>query len=44
MADQQDIQAHTATYAGIISLLKWGAVGAFVVALLVLWLIAPAGK
>lgn len=44
MADDKDIQGHAATYAGLISLLFWGAVAAAVIAALVIWLIAPAAK
>ena len=40
MADQGDMTAHEQTYAGVISLLKWGAVGCFVVAAVVVWLIS----
>jgi len=39
--DGGDMKAHTATYAGVISMLKWGAVGCFLIALLVIWLIHP---
>ena len=44
MADDRNIEGHAATYGSLISLLKWGAVAVFVIAFLVIWLIAPAGK
>ena len=44
MADDKDIQGHAATYAGLISLLFWGAIGAAAIAFFVIWLIAPAAK
>lgn len=44
MADDRNIQGHAATYGSVISLLKWGAVAVFIIAFLVIWLIAPAGK
>ena len=44
MADKTQIQGHAATYAGLIALLKWGAVACAVIAALVIWLIAPVGK
>ena len=34
-----DMAAHVQTYDGLISLLKWGAVGAFIIAFLVIWLL-----
>jgi hypothetical protein len=40
MADNGDMRAHEATYAGMISLLKWGAVACFVIAFGVIFLIA----
>lgn len=40
MADPTNIDSHAATYGGMISLLKWGAVASFIVAALVIWLIA----
>ena len=44
MADETNIHSQAATYSGLISLLKWGAVAAFIVAALVIWLIAPVAK
>lgn len=40
MADPADIKAHESTYAGMIGLLKWGAVACFLLAFFVIWLIA----
>ena len=40
MADQSDMQAHEATYHSVIALLKWGAVGCFIVAAIVVLLLA----
>ena len=34
-----DMAAHVQTYDGVISLLKWGGVAAFVVAAMVIWLL-----
>lgn len=44
MAEETNIQGHAATYASLIALLKWGALGVAVIAALVIWLIAPAAK
>ena len=44
MADDKDIQGHAATYASLITLLKWGAVAVALIAAMVIWLIAPVGK
>ena len=44
MADDKNLQGHEATYASLISLLKWGALGVALVAAMVIWLIAPAAK
>ncbi len=44
MADETDIQGHAATYASLIALLKWGALAVAIIALLVIWMIAPAAK
>lgn len=35
-----DMPAHVSTYARVMALLKWGAVGCFLVGALVVWLIA----
>ena len=35
-----DMRTHARTYDGVISLLKWGAVGSFMVGALVVWLIS----
>ena len=40
MADKTNMQAHAATYAALIGLLKWGAVAVAVIAAGVIWLIA----
>ncbi|HVI98964.1 MAG TPA: aa3-type cytochrome c oxidase subunit IV [Sphingomonas sp.] len=40
MAGNGDMQAHEATYANIMALLKWGAVGCFLIAFLVIFLIS----
>lgn len=34
-----DMQTHVQTYGSVISLLKWGSVGAFLIGALVIWLI-----
>jgi hypothetical protein len=39
MAGNGDLKAHEATYRSITWLLKWGAIGCFLLALLVVWLI-----
>jgi hypothetical protein len=36
----KQMQGHVATYSGMIGLLKWGAIGSFVVAFAVIWLIS----
>lgn len=40
MAEHSNMKSHVATYSGMIGLLKWGAVGCFLLAFLVIWLIA----
>ena len=40
MADDADIEAHVATYDGLINLLKYGAAAVFVIAFGVIWLIS----
>ncbi len=40
MADRTDIKTHESTYAGMIGLLKWGAVACFILAFFVVWLIS----
>ena len=42
MADQSgmDMPAHVDTYSSVMALLRWGAVGCFLIAMLVIWLIA----
>ncbi|MGR6330458.1 aa3-type cytochrome c oxidase subunit IV [Sphingomonas sp. XXL09] len=40
MAGNGNMQPHEATYASVIGMLKWGAVGCAIVAALVIWLIA----
>lgn len=40
MAEQTDMKAHEATYHGVMALLKWGALGCFLVAFAVILLIA----
>ena len=37
---QKDMPAHVATYTGFLSLLKWGTIASFIVAFLVIFLIA----
>jgi len=37
---QKDMQAHAATYTGFLALLKWGALLSFIVAFIVILLIA----
>lgn len=44
MAGNGDMKPHEATYGSVIGLLKWGAVACFIIAFLVIWLIAPAAK
>jgi hypothetical protein len=39
MAGDQDMEAHAATYSGVIDLLKWGALGCGVIVAIVIWLI-----
>jgi len=41
MAGGGEIKVHEATYHKVIGMLKWGAVGCFVIAALVIWLIHP---
>ena len=38
--DMTVMPAHVETYSSVIGLLKWGAVGAVIIAALVIWLIA----
>lgn len=40
MADDGTMQGHVRTYAGLIGVMKWGAVAVAVIAALVIWLIA----
>ena len=40
MAEHTDLSSHTATYAGLIRLMFWGAIGCAIIAALVIWLIA----
>ena len=40
MAGNGDMKAHEATYHSVIALLKYGAVGCFVIAFGVIWLIS----
>ena len=40
MAGNGDMQAHEATYANIMALLKWGALGCAIIALIVIFLIS----
>jgi len=40
MANQTDMKAHSATYEGVIGLMKWGALASAIVAAIVVWLIA----
>ncbi|GAA0318539.1 hypothetical protein GCM10009087_31190 [Sphingomonas oligophenolica] len=40
MAADGDIKVHEATYHKVIAMLKWGAVGCFVIAFTVIWLIS----
>ena len=40
MAGDMDISAHTKTYAGVMSLLKYGTVACAIIAAFVVWLIA----
>ena len=40
MADDANIKDHAATYAGLISLMKWGAAGVAVIAAFVIWMIS----
>lgn len=37
---QQELKAHSGTYDAFIGMMKWGTVGAILVAVLVVWLIA----
>jgi hypothetical protein len=40
MAQNTDMKGHVATYSSVIGLLKWGAIACFILAALVVWLIA----
>jgi Bacterial aa3 type cytochrome c oxidase subunit IV len=40
MSGQQDMQAHSETYAGVINMIKWGTIGSMLVGALVVFLIA----
>ncbi len=40
MADDGDLQFHQQTYNGVMKMLLWGAVGCFLLAFFVIWLIA----
>ena len=40
MADDANMQAHVATYAGLTKLLFWGAIGCAAIAFFVIWLIS----
>lgn len=40
MADHTDMKPHEATYHSVLNMLKYGAVGCFLVALIVIWLIS----
>lgn len=40
MAGNGNMQPHEATYASVIAMLKWGAVGCAIIAAVVIWLIA----
>lgn len=40
MADQSDMKAHVSTYDGVMAMLKWGAIVCFILAFVVIWLIA----
>lgn len=40
MADDRTLEGHVKTYSGLINILKWGGVAVFVLAVLVIWLIA----
>ena len=44
MADDVNIRGHAATYSSLIAMLKWGGAAVFIIAALVIWLIAPVGK
>ena len=40
MAESGDMKAHEATYRNILSLIRWGAVGCFIIGFIVVWLIS----
>ena len=40
MADQGDIKAHVTTYSRVMTMLKWGAVASFLLAMAVIWAIS----
>jgi hypothetical protein len=40
MAGNGDMKAHEATYNSITRLLFWGAIGCFIIAFIVIWLIS----
>ena len=44
MADQTDMKAHEATYHSVLGMLKYGAVGCFFIAAIVIWLISSGHK
>ena len=41
MAGDGEIKVHEATYHKVMGMLKWGAIGCFLIAMLVIWLIHP---
>ena len=44
MADHTDMKPHQATYHSVIAMLKYGAVGCFAIAAVVIWLISSGHK
>jgi len=44
MANQTDMKAHESTYHSVLAMLKYGAVGCFAIAAIVIWLISSGHK
>jgi len=44
MSDHTDMKAHESTYHSVLGMLKYGAVGCFVIAGIVIWLISSGHK
>ena len=44
MADQTDMKTHESTYHSVLGMLKYGAIGCFLIAAIVIWLISSSHK